>query len=292
LSGALPVENGQLSNLIALNLSGLDLKDLNLETLIYSLGSLQELYLDHVKISVSSTNMAHASSTNTTSDLKELRMGWCTITRGRFDTYLASLLFRSKLANLVTLYLNGLDLKNLSLHTLINSLSNLQELYLEEVNISVGPSNLVHASSNNTTSNLKELHMWQCTIKGGHFDNVLTKLPFLSNLVMLDLSDLDLKNLSLDALIDNLGSLQKLYLDSFNISVSPTDLPNASSSNMMSGLKELSMTRCTITGRKMAHEVWKELETIHVGSIKLREEKYQVLKEKLNDFKNVPQRVS
>jgi len=132
---------------------------------------------------------------------------------------------------------------------LINSLSNLQELYLEEVNISVGPSDLAHASSNNMTSNLKELHMWQCTIKGGHFDTILTKLPFLSNLVTLDLSDLDLKNLSLDALTENLGSLQKLYLDSFNISVSPTDLPHASSSNMTSGIKELSMTWCTITGR-------------------------------------------
>jgi len=47
-----------------------------------------------------------------------------------------------------------------------------------------------------------------------------------------------------------------------------------------------------VHSKKMAHEVWKELETIHVGSTKLREEKYQVLKEKLNDFKNVPQRVS
>src|SRR6185437_11126738 len=36
------------------------------------------------------------------------------------------------------------------------------------------------------------------------------------------------------------------------------------------------------------HEVWKELETIHVGSTKFREEKYQVLKEKLNDFKMFP----
>jgi len=40
LSGALPVENGQLSNLVALNLSGLDLKNLSLHTLIDSLGNL------------------------------------------------------------------------------------------------------------------------------------------------------------------------------------------------------------------------------------------------------------
>jgi len=91
LSGALPIENGQLFNLVALNLSGLDLKDLNLETLIDSLGSLQELYLEYVNISISSTNFAHASSTNTTSGLKELGMGWCTITGGRFDTDLANL---------------------------------------------------------------------------------------------------------------------------------------------------------------------------------------------------------
>ena len=36
-----------------------------------------------------------------------------------------------------------------------------------------------------------------------------------------------------------------------------------------------------VHSKKTAHEVWKELETIHVGSTKLREEKYQVLKEKL-----------
>jgi hypothetical protein len=53
LSGALPIENGQHSNLVALNLSGLDLKDLNLYTLIDSLGSLQQLHLDDVYISVS-----------------------------------------------------------------------------------------------------------------------------------------------------------------------------------------------------------------------------------------------
>jgi len=118
LSGALPVENGQLSSLVALNLSGLDLKDLNLKTLIDSLGSLQELYLENVNISASPSNLAHASSTNTTSSLKELTMGWCTITGGRFDTDLANLLFRSNHGNLVKLYLSDFDLKNLSLHIL------------------------------------------------------------------------------------------------------------------------------------------------------------------------------
>ena len=40
--------------------------------------------------------------------------------------------------------------------------------------------------------------------------------------------------------------------------------------------------------KKTAHEVWKELENIHVGPKKLREEKYQVLKEKLNEFNMHP----
>ena len=35
-----------------------------------------------------------------------------------------------------------------------------------------------------------------------------------------------------------------------------------------------------VHSKKTAHEVWKEFETIHVGSTKLREEKYQLLKEK------------
>ncbi|XP_039787282.1 uncharacterized protein LOC120653649 [Panicum virgatum] len=43
-----------------------------------------------------------------------------------------------------------------------------------------------------------------------------------------------------------------------------------------------------VHSKKTAHEVWEELETIHVGSKKLREEKYQVLKEKLNEFKIHP----
>ena len=43
-----------------------------------------------------------------------------------------------------------------------------------------------------------------------------------------------------------------------------------------------------VHSKKTTHEVWKELETIHVGSKKLREEKYQVLKEKLNEFKMHP----
>ncbi|CAO2169233.1 unnamed protein product [Urochloa humidicola] len=54
LSGNVPVEKGKLSNLVTLDLSGLDLKYLSLETLIDNLGSLQQLYLDQVNISVSS----------------------------------------------------------------------------------------------------------------------------------------------------------------------------------------------------------------------------------------------
>ncbi|CAL5012716.1 unnamed protein product [Urochloa decumbens] len=186
LSGALPVENGQLSNLVALNLSGLDLKDLNFETLIDSLGSLQQLHLDFVNISVSPTDLAHASSTNNTmSGLKELSMSGYTITGGRFDTFLTDLLFRSKLANLLMLRLTNFDLKNLSLHALIESLGNLQVLYLENVDISVSPTDLAHGSStNNTVSGLKELIMWQCTITSGRFDTFLTKLPFLSMLTL------------------------------------------------------------------------------------------------------------
>ena len=43
-----------------------------------------------------------------------------------------------------------------------------------------------------------------------------------------------------------------------------------------------------VHSKKTAHEVWKELETIHIRSKKLREEKYQVLEEKLNEFKMHP----
>ena len=43
-----------------------------------------------------------------------------------------------------------------------------------------------------------------------------------------------------------------------------------------------------VHSKKNTHEVWEEFETIHVGSKKLCEEKYQVLKEKLNEFKMLP----
>ena len=43
-----------------------------------------------------------------------------------------------------------------------------------------------------------------------------------------------------------------------------------------------------IHSKKTTNDIWKELETIHVGSKKVREEKYQVLMEKLNDFKMLP----
>lgn len=249
LSGNVPVEKGQLFNLVTLHLSGLDLKYLSLKILIDNLVGLQNLYLYDVNISMSPTDLAHGSSTNTTTGLKELSIGGWTITGGRSDTVFTNLLLHPKLANLVTLELSYLDLTNSSLNTLIESLGNLQGLYLYTVNISVSPTDLAHASSTNTTSGLKELSMQWCMITGGRFDTLLTKLPFLSNLVTLDLSVFDLQNLSLHALIDNLGNLQKLYLDSVNISVSPTDLVHASSTNMMPGLEELSMTRCMIAGR-------------------------------------------
>jgi hypothetical protein len=273
LSGNVPAEKGQLSNLVTLDLSGLDLKYFNLEILIDNLVGLQNLYLDQVNISVSPTDLARTSSTNNTTGLKDLSIGSWTITGGHFDTVL-TLLLHPKLANLVTLTLDNLDLENSTLHTLIENLGNLQELYLGNVNISVGPTGLAHASSTNlqklylknvnisisptdlaypastnTRSGLKLLSMYWCTITGGRVDTALTKLPFLSNLVTLDLSDFDLKNLSLHALIDNLGSLQQLYLNSVDISVSPIGLVHASSTNMMPSLKELSMTWCTITGR-------------------------------------------
>ena len=43
-----------------------------------------------------------------------------------------------------------------------------------------------------------------------------------------------------------------------------------------------------VRSKATAHEIWLELDKIHNGSKKVREEKYQVLKEKLNDFKMLP----
>jgi Leucine-rich repeat (LRR) protein len=101
LSGYLPVMNGQFAKLVTLDLSGLDLQSLTLDTLIDSLGSLQKLYLDRVNISVGSTNLAHASSANKTSGLQELSMQRCIVT-GRVDTVLE---FLSELSSLVVLRL-------------------------------------------------------------------------------------------------------------------------------------------------------------------------------------------
>ena len=49
-------------------------------------------------------------------------------------------------------------------------------------------------------------------------------------------------------------------------------------------LVKISLLVC-IYSKKTAHKVWKEFETIHVGSKKLPEEKFQVLKE--NGFVSV-----
>ena len=43
-----------------------------------------------------------------------------------------------------------------------------------------------------------------------------------------------------------------------------------------------------VHSKKTSHEIWEALEAIYVDSKKLREEKYQVLKEKLNEFKMIP----
>ena len=43
-----------------------------------------------------------------------------------------------------------------------------------------------------------------------------------------------------------------------------------------------------VRSKATAHKIWLELDKIHNGSKKVREEKYQVLKEKLNDFKMLP----
>ncbi|WVZ92735.1 hypothetical protein U9M48_038779 [Paspalum notatum var. saurae] len=255
LSGDLHIENGPLSKLVTLNLSGLHLQYLSLEALIDNLGSLQELQLGDAHISVTPSDLTHASSTDTPSALKELTMG-SSITNNNLDTVFTNLLFSSKLANLVSLFLYGVDLKNMSLHTLIDSLRNLQELYIAYVNISVSPEDMSHASSTNTTLGLKVLSMGICMITGGHFDTALvTNIQFrsmLANLVTLDLFGFDLKNLSLHALIGSFGNLKDLYLEDVSISVIPTDLAHASSTNTTSGLKELTMQWCTITGGHFA----------------------------------------
>lgn len=192
LSGHFSVKNGQLANLLTLDLSGLHLENLNLFTLVDNLGSLQELYLDRVNVSVSqndSTSASSSSSNNytTTSALKELSMMGCTMfspfvsctITGRFDS--AAL---ARFANLVTLGLSGLDLGDLSLDTLVHNLGSLQKLYLFGVNISVlnpSPTGLV------TTPVLQELTMSGCKITGP-IDIFLAKLCFLSKLT-LDNSD-------------------------------------------------------------------------------------------------------
>jgi len=43
-----------------------------------------------------------------------------------------------------------------------------------------------------------------------------------------------------------------------------------------------------VHSKHSANDLWVELETIHIGSKKLREEKYQVVKDKLNEFKMLP----
>nr|CAB3483093.1 unnamed protein product [Digitaria exilis] len=86
LSGALPVENGQLSNLVSLDLSGLDLKDLKLETLINNLANLQSLYLVQVNISVLDLSSNSFNSSIPPRFLKQFK-AMMTVSSGAPSTY-------------------------------------------------------------------------------------------------------------------------------------------------------------------------------------------------------------
>ncbi|XP_066332798.1 receptor like protein 22-like [Miscanthus floridulus] len=83
----------RFANLVTLGLSGLDLGDLSLDTLVHNLGSLQKLYLFGVNISVLNPS---PTGLVTTPVLQELTMSGCKIT-GPIDIFLAKLRFLSKL---------------------------------------------------------------------------------------------------------------------------------------------------------------------------------------------------
>jgi len=284
-AGQVPSEISQLSNLVSLDLSGNyypSLEPISFDKLVRNLTQLRELDLSRVNMSLVAPN----SLMNLSSSLSSLILYSCGL-QGKFPSSMRKFKHLQQLdladnnltgpipydleqlTELVSLALSGnendyLSLEPISFDKLVQNLTQLRELYLRWVNMSL----VVPNSLMNLSSSLSSLKLFSCGLQGKFpssmrkfkhlqlFDlrknNLTGSIPDdfdqLTELVSIDLSFnayLSVEPSSFDKTIQNLTKLRNLRLGSVNMSlVTPNSLANLSSSLLALGLWE-----CRLKGK-------------------------------------------
>ncbi|KAI9384032.1 hypothetical protein POPTR_012G005600v4 [Populus trichocarpa] len=286
-AGQVPSEISRLSKLVSLDLSGdrndyLSLEPISLDKLVRNLTQLRELDLSRVNMSLVVPN----SLMNLSSSLSSLILNSCRL-QGKFPfsmrkfKHLQQLELAEnnltgplpydlgQLTELVSLALSGnendhLSLEPISFDKLVQNLTQLRELDLSWVNISlVAPNSLM-----NLSSSLSSLILYSCGLQGKfpssmrkfkHLqqldlrkNNLTGSIPDdlgqLTELVSIDLSFNDYLSVepsSFDKTIQNLTKLRGLRLGYVNM---PLVIPN-SLANLSSSLSALSLWGCGLHGK-------------------------------------------
>ncbi|KAJ6887659.1 receptor like protein 6 [Populus alba x Populus x berolinensis] len=278
-AGQVPSEISQLSKLVSLDLSGnlidyLSLEPISFAKLARNLTQLRELDLSSVDMSLVTPD----SLMNLSSSLSSLILHSCGL-QGEFPSSMRKFKHLQQLdladnnltgplpydleqlTELVSLALSGnendyLSLEPFSFDKLVRNLTQLRELDLSWVNMSlVAPNSLM-----NLSSSLSSLVLYSCGLQGKfpssvrkfkhlqkldlRFSNLTGSIPDdlgqLTELVSIDLSFnayLSVEPSSFDKIIQNLTKLENLRLGSVNMSlVTPNSLANLSSSLLALGL--------------------------------------------------------
>jgi len=286
-AGQVPSEISQLSKLVSLDLSGdlndyLSLEPISFDKLVRNLTQLRELDLSSVDMSLVTPN----SLMNLSSSLSSLILRSCGL-QGEFPSSMRKFKHLQQLdladnnltgpipydleqlTELVSLALSGnendyLSLEPISFDKLVQNLTQLRELYLKWVNMSL----VVPNSLMNLSSSLSSLTLYSCGLQGEfpssmrkfkhlqqldlRYNNFTGSIPDdfeqLTELVSIDLSFngyLSVEPSSFDRIIQNLTKLRNLRLGSVNMSlVTPYSLANLSSS-----LSALGLWECRLKGK-------------------------------------------
>ncbi|KAI5568281.1 hypothetical protein BDE02_12G004900 [Populus trichocarpa] len=284
-AGQVPSEISQLSKLVSLDLSGNyypSLEPISFDKLVRNLTQLRELDLSRVNMSLVGPN----SLMNLSSSLSSLILYSCGL-QGEFPSSMGKFKHLQQLdladnnfagsisddfeqlTELVSLALSGnendyLSLEPISFDKLVQNLTQLRELYLRWVDMSL----VVPNSLTNLSSSLSSLTLYSCGLQGKfpssvrkfkhlqlldlRFSNLTGSIPDdlgqLTELVSIDLSFNDYLSVepsSFDKTIQNLTMLRNLRLGSVNM---PLVTPN-SLANLSSSLSALGLWDCGLKGK-------------------------------------------